>query len=174
MKLKTIKSLEADGFKGTDVDLDTSLVEYGLAWLVTPEDNAIEFLYAVNGSETVFDRCYTSLGENVREEYNWVDWVSFLEPYGMNEGEFDELPVWDQYFMLFREYGNEEIFGSAYYEGETVRTSSYDSAIESQADEDDWNEAMIDALADSGVPLSKVKGKTFSEVFKVNEELMCD
>ena len=174
MKIKTIKALESDGFKGTDVDLDTSLVEYGLAWLVTPEDNAIEFLYSVNGSETVFDRYHTFLDENVREEYNWVDWISFLEPYGMSECEFDELPVWEQYFMLFREYGKEDIFGSTYYEGETVRTSSYDSAIETQAHENDWNEAMIDALADSGVSLSKVKGKTFSEVFKVNPSLLED
>jgi hypothetical protein len=117
--MASIPLLEAQGYKGMDACLATSLFEYGLIW----RDIGDEFIFiynhpSISGS---FDRCSMKKDLNIAKEYDWVDWNNFYKYLGNNSWEEAEkwtktplpLKIWD----LRNYYGVEEIFGSSYWEG---------------------------------------------------------
>jgi hypothetical protein len=130
--MKTLKELEAKGYEGPDASLEISLFEYGLAWLVTVDENTkkreYRFIYRTEVDEqsryTKFDRARLPADVNPRKEWNWVDWSSVLSYIGMlNEGGDEQeamarwmmLPLERQVDDLLAYYGYENVFGTAYH-----------------------------------------------------------
>jgi len=112
--------------EGMDADLETSLKEYGLAWIET--DDEFLFYYGIDygplndeyddGMEGYikFDFCSLSKDWDFKNEFNWVDWKGIESYIGMN---FDDLTFTQKISDLLSYYGYENIFGSTYWEGLT-------------------------------------------------------
>jgi len=121
-----MKRIEYDHskIKGTDDDIETSLKEYGLAWIET--DTEYLFYYGIgygplkdeydDGQEgyTKFDFCAFDKDMNIKEEFDWVDWDGINSYIGMN---FDDMTFTQKISDLLSYYGYQEIFGSSYWEG---------------------------------------------------------
>jgi hypothetical protein len=110
--------------EGPDANIETSLKEYGIAWIEGPED--IIFYYGIQRDDTEyvqFDFCTIDKNLDLKKEYDWVDWnafKSFVSADGQTDEDFwyvlhEVLPVTIQYLVSY--YGYEEIFGSSYWEG---------------------------------------------------------
>ena len=102
-------------FEGTDVDLETSMEEYGL--LVSKEtdkngQHACLYKHAYNGT---FDVGYLSEKEvnNFLNE-SWFDKEAFLSYVGMTESEWIDMMFVNKVSDLLSYYGYENIFGSSY------------------------------------------------------------
>jgi hypothetical protein len=114
--LNSIKSMEAQGFKGTDADLATSLFEYGLAWRELETEWL--FVYGIDYGETEynrFDRCTIAKDTNPLEEWEWVNWDQFTHWFGDGHS-FEDLVA-----SLVIHHGFEDIFGSSYWEGFSIK-----------------------------------------------------
>lgn len=121
MKIKTLIP-----FVGTDVSLETSLMEYGL--LVSKEtdkDGQHACLYK-HAYEGMFDVGYLSEKEvNAFLNESWFNRESFLSHIGLSEPEWLEISFVNKLSGLLNYYGYENIFGSSY--GDAFST---DEAIE--------------------------------------------
>lgn len=130
--LNSISKLEKLGFVGTDACLRTSLSEYGLAWLVM--DTETLFIYGTGcivdiggrhpdmpdfecGNYNRFERMSLDNDLDIREDYDWVDFDAVLNFVGMNDSEWDELPLPYKINDLCSYCGIDEIFGSGYDDG---------------------------------------------------------
>ena len=112
---------------GQDVDLETSLAEYGLAWQRNEDENEIRFYYGIElkldpdyNQEyfSGFDWAWLKLDVDIYSEYDWInseDWFSLLITNGMTKEYFDSLPLEQKVATLLNYYGPENIFGSSYY-----------------------------------------------------------
>ncbi len=123
--LATIPLLEAQGWVGTDANLSTSLFEYDLIWreLDEPDEHGDDhiFLYRITDRYPVtFDRAVMNSTLDLRKEYNWVDWDSFLSTVGLTAEEWDAQPFAIRIHDLMNVHGYENIFGSSYWEGFTI------------------------------------------------------
>jgi len=108
---------------GMAADLETSLKEYGLAWIET--DTEYLFYYGIDTDENEcddmdysrFDFRVMDKGLNVKEEYDWIeDWDGINSYAGIYiTGERLQYAI----HALLDYYGHENIFGSSYYEGLT-------------------------------------------------------
>jgi len=105
---------------GNDVDIETSLKEYGLAW--TESKTEYHFYYGIrvddNCSHDRFDWSDVSKDIDIREEYSWADFDAVNSFVG---GGFFELSLPQQITDLISYYGSENVFGSSYTEGMTYR-----------------------------------------------------
>ena len=121
-RLNSIAKLEKEGFEGVDKGLEISLFEYSLAWKVLEESNEILFIYKIpNGN---FDRCTFTLGTDVKKEFNWMkekEWKSFLGFLGLDQEDFDGMPLAWKIKDLVSFYGYENIFGTSYWEGFEIK-----------------------------------------------------
>lgn len=102
--------------EGPDADIETSLKEYGIAWIVGP-DNTVQFYYGVqhNGMFfTRFDGCSLPADMDIKQEFDWVNWEGINSFIG---GDNIEEPFTQQIQDLLSYYGYENIFGSSYWEG---------------------------------------------------------
>lgn len=120
--LASIPLLEAQGWRGTDASLETSIFEYDFAWreLEEPDEHGDDhiFLYRLTGREGArFDRVSMGSARDLRKEYGWVDWSSFLSTVGSSSEDWDALPYAHRVYDLMNVYGYENIFGSSYWEG---------------------------------------------------------
>lgn len=102
-------------FEGTDVDLETSMEEYGL--LVSKEtdkngQHACLYKHAYNGT---FDVGYLSEKEvnNFLNE-SWFNKEDFLSYVGMTESKWIDMMFVNKVSDLLSYYGYENIFGSSY------------------------------------------------------------
>jgi hypothetical protein len=55
--------------------------------------------------------------QDLRQEYAWVDWISFLSTMGARREEWDAQPFAIRIFDLLNYYGYENIFGSSHWGG---------------------------------------------------------
>lgn len=105
---------------GPDMDTETSLKEYGLAWIKTESETL--FYYGVRHDGQDFDRfdfCSINNDTDVYNEYNWADWKSVQDFVGQPKDEWDTMPLTSKIQDLVHYYGYENIFGSSYWEGLT-------------------------------------------------------
>lgn len=104
--------------EGPDADIETSLKEYGIAWIEGP-DNTVMFYYGIgrDGEEYVrFDGCSFPADMDIRKEFDWCEFGRVSDFIGSDifEGSFIQ-----QIQDLVAYCGCEEIFGSSYWEGFT-------------------------------------------------------
>ena len=114
---------------GGDANLETSLIEYGLAWHQSGDE--FTFIYAVevnNGGECIaFDEC-TLNANNFAQDFDWIDekdWQSVYSYAGLNAKTFDALPFEQKIETLLSYFGSEDVFGSSY-----GNSSSFDELAE--------------------------------------------
>lgn len=107
---------------GVDVNLETSLKEYGIAWHET--ETEITFVYGIKyeGDEFIqFDECAFDKDLNIKEHFDWIDaseWQSFKSFAGIDE-EIETLPLDYVIPSLVSYFGTENVFGSICFEGDT-------------------------------------------------------
>lgn len=105
---------------GVDADIETSLKEYGLAWVETDKD--ILFYYGIGygpneeGFEEYvkFDFCTIDKNTDIKNEYDWADFDAVSNFIGTD---IFTLPLIQQIESLNSYYGYENVFGSSYWEG---------------------------------------------------------
>ncbi len=103
---------------GVDACIETSLFEYGIAWIESDKD--ILFYYGIDMNETeynLFDFCAIDKDIDVLKEYDWVEFEDIYDFTGMNEEQWLEMPLTMQIRDLLSYYGYENIFGSSYWTG---------------------------------------------------------
>ena len=107
---------------GVDVDVETSLAEYGIAWEV--KDDEVRFYYGIEIDEDEDTRCpYYSgfdwasfpIDTDVFSYFDWADFDEMLDCCGLSMGEYKSLELASKICELSRYYGHEEIFGTSYY-----------------------------------------------------------
>jgi hypothetical protein len=110
--------------EGVDADIETSLKEYGFAWIETEKDFLV--YYGIETEEvdgeidfTRFDFCSIEKDIDLKKEHDWVEWERIFENSGLSEKEFFEQPLPLALYDLKNYWGYEEIFGSRYWEGLT-------------------------------------------------------
>lgn len=124
--LASLELLEAQGWRGTDASLEISLLEYDFLYRELGYEDADGddhvFIYRVNchlGGRR-YDRVGLNSKLNLKKEYNWVEWESFLAAQDMSWKKWSKLPFALRIYDLLNYYGYENIFGSCYWEGFTI------------------------------------------------------
>lgn len=116
--------IEALGFTGPDAGLEESLFEYGIAWLVLP-DQDVCFIHRHPNLRDRWDRtCLTPC--DPFKEWSWVDWLVFLRSFGTSRDYWSQLSFPEQVYDLFLFYGPENVFGTSYWEGFEIRPGGPD------------------------------------------------
>ena len=126
-RLNTFEKLEAEGFTGTDVSLEISLREYGIAWRESKtEPGTFYFIYGIklSGEDHVrFDRAELKAAD-FQSDFDWVDWEEYLTSkvdYGNDSKEeahvYEGTPYALKVLDLYNYYGFENVFGSSYWIG---------------------------------------------------------
>ena len=118
--MKTTKKLsDYSGYSGSvDVDLKTSLFEYGL--IHKQEENGdFKFIYGVSPDENrnyfLFDYgFYNEIDFADLIENSWFSLSGILSSVGMTKDEWLKLPLPSRIFDCIAYYGHENIFGSSY------------------------------------------------------------
>jgi hypothetical protein len=113
-----------DNMQGVDCDPETTLKEYGLAWIEEEGEKTL-FYYGIGFDGhyyDLFDFCTLDPEMDVREEYNWIeeeDWESIYSFVDMTKEDWNALPFTTKISDIVAAYGYENIFGSTYWEGLT-------------------------------------------------------
>lgn len=113
------KISDYEGFEGPDVDLATSLYEYGMIWKHNEQDGDTMVVYGIDFNDdlwTSFDHGWYASKE-LFNDYNWVDWDSFYMHEDIMRKDFSLLPHGEQLFYLCNYYGMSEILGECYFGG---------------------------------------------------------
>ena len=117
---RTITKLESDGWQGSDVCLETSLFEYGFAYVV--EGDEMQYIHGLEvdeqGNFISFDNGWVKLAELTLEEFDWVDDESLKEL----EGE----PL---FLFHAATHCNESAYGSCYHGGFTVLSEEQETSL---------------------------------------------
>lgn len=113
--MKTIKDYK--DYTGLDVDLETSLFEYGLIW--KKEDDRYRFVYGV-GADSECNYNLFDWGTMSKADYLELiaeDWIDIKGVCGFLDTDLDGLKADFPYAIdgLIGYYGHENIFGSSYY-----------------------------------------------------------
>jgi hypothetical protein len=110
--------------EGVDADIETSLKEYGFAWIEAEKEYL--FYYGIKTEDigfeiefTRFDFCSIEKDIDLKKEHDWVEWKRICEYTGLSEEEFFEKPLPLALHDLYQYYGSENIFGESYFEGLT-------------------------------------------------------
>ena len=110
-------------FDGTDVDIETSLFEYGLIWTIEGDDYKFIYGVAQNVREDEshcdcnygkFDYAFVAKNCDVFKEYDWADFDCVFDFCGMSKADWSKLPLPLKISDLLSYYGYENIFGSSY------------------------------------------------------------
>jgi hypothetical protein len=101
---------------GRDADLDTSLEEYGFAWVDDPEEEEIEFFYGLEqdeqGTYIRFDNGTLRRDLDPRKEWDWVEWEEVVSYTGSTVEDFLKQDLKWIVYDLVQYYGHENIFGA--------------------------------------------------------------
>ena len=126
--METRQDYNHKNLEGVDADIETSLKEYGFAWIKTEKE--ILFYYGIVTDDieyTAFDFCTFDLDLDIAAEFDWIkkeDWKSLLSFTGSTQSGFNATPLALKIRDLYSYFGYENIFGSSYWEGLT-----YDEVI---------------------------------------------
>ncbi|KKU08886.1 MAG: hypothetical protein UX12_C0028G0003 [Candidatus Collierbacteria bacterium GW2011_GWC1_45_47] len=113
--MKTRYEYDITKIEGPDADIETSLKEYGIAWIEGPED--IIFYYGIEHDDTGyvrFDFCVIDRNLDIKNEYDWAEFDRVSASIG---SDIFEGSLIQQIQDLVSYYGYEEIFGSSYWAG---------------------------------------------------------
>lgn len=126
--MKTIEKIQLDG---ADVNIEISLLEYGIAWF--KKANEITFIYGTDIDEKgdCSNFCLSSfdLNTNVKEYFDFVNWQSFCNYAGIDEIALNEMPIEQVILPLLNYEGSDNIFGSHYADGLTFDELKEEYAI---------------------------------------------
>ena len=114
------KEYKHEDLAGTDINIDISLKEYGIAWIES--ESSTLFYYGVdhNGSEfDRFDFCSIDNDTDIKSDFNWADFPSIQFCVGLSDAEWETLPLTSKIGDMLAYYGFENIFGATCYEGLT-------------------------------------------------------
>ena len=103
--------------EGVDLNIDTSLQEYGFAWFDDPVKPEIEFVYGVRMTEeeyTEFDTSHLLRTLDPKVEWPWIKWDSVANFCGQSVPELLSTPMTHLVYTLYGYYGAENIFGMSY------------------------------------------------------------
>ena len=104
--------------QGQDVCIETSLKEYGLAWI--ERETEFMFFYGTQydgESYSMFDWSTVTKGVDLKSEYNWMDekdWQSVFSFVGMSEKDWFDMDLTNQISDLFSYSGFENLLVSSY------------------------------------------------------------
>ncbi len=123
---------------GVDVDIETSLKEYGIAWEEREEENEIRFYYSVKvedvdgqADHTRFDWSDVSKDVDVKKEYDWAEFEKVASLIGV--ADFFKEDLLTQIQSLLSYYGYQNLFGESYSEGltyeEVLTTRNFDEIL---------------------------------------------
>ena len=118
MKKIYLSHLMREGYQGSDMNLFTSLFEYGFIWKINKRKKEIRFIFgsAIGdpGEYIGFNYAIYPIDTNPKEEWSWIDFKEVAESSNTNIWDFfrQDFP-WIVY-DLFLYYGAENIFGSTY------------------------------------------------------------
>ncbi len=109
--------------EGNDMDIETSLKEYGLAWIETETEYL--FYYGIEVAEdechgmeyTTFDFISMDKDTDIKAEFDWVAWDEFLEYLGCTQEQFNQFLLPQKITDMMSYYGFESVFGSSYWVG---------------------------------------------------------
>lgn len=109
--------------QGIDVCIETSLKEYGFAWMERENDFLFYYGIAIDskGEYTSFDYCYISKDCNVEKEFDWVNWKDFLHCLSTFSINWLAFSLPRKIYDLIGYYGYENVFGTSYNEGRTYK-----------------------------------------------------
>lgn len=111
--------------EGIDVDIETSLKEYHMAWIKGKKETLFYFATGFSENEygeiegNRFDFCAIAYAIDIIKEYDWIDWKGIYDFTGTDAESFLESSLPMQIFDLVQYYGVTEIFGESYYKGLT-------------------------------------------------------
>lgn len=114
--LKSIELLAAQNFEGIDKSLSISLFEYGLAWRKL-ENGEYLFIYSNPHHEGYFNRQTISEKIDFKKEFNWICWADVANYLGCPLENWLDCSFPQKIYDLFNYYGNENIFGTDYWQG---------------------------------------------------------
>ena len=109
--------------QGVDANIETSLMEYHLAWIVSDDEKEIRFWYAYRFEDDDldkprFDWIDFDTDMDVEKEFDWIDnWEKIIESTEMDNQEWLESELPYKIETLVSCYGFENIFGSTYTYG---------------------------------------------------------
>lgn len=116
--MRTKNIYQFRGWEGTDVNVATSLFEYGLLYNPRAKKDQCNIIYGVtvdkNGDYTSF--AYSSVNWEELVSCNWIEWDKVYSFSGTTEENYKEFSV-HALSDLVAYYGSAEIFGENYYEG---------------------------------------------------------
>lgn len=120
-----MKNFNMSKIEGLDVCIETSLYEYGLAWIPSNDGKDVVFWYGIqindNGEYDRFDFCSFPVDLDVKKEFDFVNFDKVCAFVGMDETDWDRTPLTDKIHDLVQYYGCENIFGSTYHGGFVYR-----------------------------------------------------
>jgi len=113
--MKTRYEYDITKIEGPDVDIETSLKAYGIAWIEGPDD--ILFYYGIKHDDTEyvrFDFCAIDKNIDIEKEYDWAEFDRGSDFIG---SDIFEGSLIQQIQDLVAYYGYENIFGESYWTG---------------------------------------------------------
>jgi hypothetical protein len=119
--MKIFDKLEKQGFEGIDVNLEISLIDYGILAVYNDQNKDYLFIYGVDSNEkgyTKFDTSHITeqeVDEFLTDPQTWVNPDSVLLFTGMKINEWLNLPVIMKVKDLLDYYGYQNIFGDCYH-----------------------------------------------------------
>lgn len=116
------KRFNMNKIEGVDVDIETSLMEYGIAWILSGCETEYKFYYGIgyndNSEYNSFDSSFIAADIDIYEEYNWVNFEGIYSYNGIdNKTDYGKLPLPQIIYDLIQYYGYENVFGTSYHAG---------------------------------------------------------
>jgi len=114
--MRLFKVLEERNFQGIDVNLEISLLEYGL--LIQEKKNEIQVIYGVGMTEEGYNKFSiamiekTEIDEKITE--NWFDKKGFFKFIGDEEEVWKKSPIVIKLSDLLNYYGHQNIIGDGF------------------------------------------------------------
>ena len=109
-----------NNIQGTDADIETSLCEYGLAWILSDDGREFRFWFGIHNDGSYYDRFDWgdfSADLDIYQEFDWADFDDVLSFVGLTKGEWDEMDLPNKISNLISYYGQENVFGECYDHG---------------------------------------------------------
>ena len=106
--------------EGPDADIETSLFEYGLAWILSNDGKEYRFWSGIRHDGSYYDRFdWGDLNADldVYKEFDWANFDSVLSFVGLTKDEWDEMDLPYKISDLVSYYGRENVFGECYDHG---------------------------------------------------------
>lgn len=117
-----MENYNMSNMEGVDTDIEISLFEYGLAWIVSNDQKQIMFFYGIGFDDDLqcydlFDSCSFNVDMDVCVEFDWADFDDLFSYAGVSKTEWNSLTLMSKICDLVRYYGYSSVFGESYYGG---------------------------------------------------------